>query len=233
MGTWSLQPPVTRCWGKPILRMHGRVQPWWVAAPYTRLSRGARQTVYWGSEATHGVSSSQGKRLLFWLNPRPQGRSGCAAQGHLMCGEHSWPAQKSPTQSASFSLHSCCPQGLVGPAQVIPADSPQQRTPPYLAPAPALPCLHCRSRAEHGRMQGKALRGASQHCLGGDPPLSPLPESQTLSLPVRRTAAGGGGGGCPYKPMHSYPCFRWAGTWVGTWVLDLRASWNGRGLSDI
>lgn len=63
----------------------------------------------WGSCGhTHRVGSSQGGRLPLWLTLVLQGRSGCAAQGHPVCGEHSWSAWKSPAQSASFSLHSCC-----------------------------------------------------------------------------------------------------------------------------
>lgn len=67
---WSLQPPVTGCWGKLALRMGGRVRlGGWLHPTKTRLSRGARQAVYWGSEATHGVGLSQGKRLPCWLTP--------------------------------------------------------------------------------------------------------------------------------------------------------------------
>lgn len=80
--------------------------------------------------ATHRVGSSQGKRLPLWFLPGLQGRSGCAGPGHPLCGEHSWPSWKSPAQSASFSLHSCCPQGPMGSAQVGPALSKGRPHPP-------------------------------------------------------------------------------------------------------
>lgn len=93
---------------------------------------------------THRVGASQGRSSPLWLTPVLQGRSGCAAQGHPECGEHSWLAWKSPAQAVTFSLHSCHPQRPAGPARVRPADRPQQGLSP-LRPKPlAWPCSHHR-----------------------------------------------------------------------------------------
>ena len=153
---WSLQPPVTGCWGKSVLRMGGRVQPCWVAAPYKNQAEpGCKAVRVLGKGGHTRGGLKPGQEVTLLAHPRPRGRSDCAAQGHPLGGEHSWPAWKSPAQAAFFSLHSCCPQGPAGPAQVIPADSPQKRTPPPLTPTqpylvytavPGLNMAGCRGR---------------------------------------------------------------------------------------
>lgn len=106
-----------------------------------RLSRGTRQAVCRGSCGhTHRVGASQDRRSPLWLTPVLQGRSGCAAQGHPVCGEHSWAAWKSPAQAATFSLHSRRPQGPAGPAQVKRLTALSKGYPP----TPTQPCLHHR-----------------------------------------------------------------------------------------
>lgn len=89
--------------------------PWWVAASCkSQAELGQQAGCVLGSLGPHTGMAGARQEVACLAYSRLAGQVWLCCPRPPMCGEHSWPDRNRPAQSASFSLHSCCPQGWQG-----------------------------------------------------------------------------------------------------------------------